>query len=307
MYCVNCGMEIREGTAFCDACGVKVKSTGRYLDNAVSEMQVENPPDIHGEEGEPWMAFLSVVVVIVMALCIVLMSIYNVDINSSGGELKRAADNTEQTTSNEEENGADNYESESIEGVSEDNDCDYNLLLDKKNYIKYNTGLFSFVYPKDFFSSFSQEGDGTYYFQGNDGVSSLTYEVYPDTGDDPCDTIINLSEEKANQLYGKLYYPYENVGKRFSGYYPEKPSTSDSIHGIVSGYQDEDQTIQEYNYYCSDGENVYYMQFVYPQSEVGGEDSPMSNYIADCYYRGFSVSNAHKHKLRKYDSSNSNN
>ena len=81
MYCMNCGSEIRDGVAFCDACGIPIKAGGRYLDNIVSEVPVENPPGIPGEQAKPWVAFLSIAVVALLAICIIAMSVFGVDLN----------------------------------------------------------------------------------------------------------------------------------------------------------------------------------------------------------------------------------
>ena len=48
MYCANCGYEVDEDSAFCDACGTKLKENGEYLEGRVSESPVESPRGIRG-------------------------------------------------------------------------------------------------------------------------------------------------------------------------------------------------------------------------------------------------------------------
>lgn len=48
MYCANCGYEVDENSAFCDACGTKLKENGEYLEGRVSESPVESPHGIRG-------------------------------------------------------------------------------------------------------------------------------------------------------------------------------------------------------------------------------------------------------------------
>lgn len=48
MYCANCGYEVDENSAFCDACGTKLKENGEYLEGRVSESPVESPRGIRG-------------------------------------------------------------------------------------------------------------------------------------------------------------------------------------------------------------------------------------------------------------------
>ena len=331
MRCNNCGSEISPDVKFCTNCGAPVAGgpaaqTEQSAQPGSSAQYQSAQPDpstpYQSDPGAPTAVVrqksnkkspLVIALIIVGVVAVMAAAGFGIgrliagsDSDTTVSESKDSgSDSSKSADSDSDSEESENDVMKDFPGVDKDNKVNYRIMLNKSTYKTYNDGDFSFLYPKGFFNNVTKDeysGKTTYTFTGSDGVSELVYEKYDETGD-PKDTIIALSEGKASELTGDLYYPYEDVGGKFYGYYPADPKSGDSIHGIVSGFQTGSGNLQEYNYFVSDKGKVYTMKFVYPESEMKN-DSPEAGYMAECYYRGFSKSNSKGHKIRSYKRSN---
>lgn len=65
MYCAYCGEQLRDDSAFCDACGQRVKNNGEYICGRVSETPVQNPT---GRGGDKSMGIFGVILIMAVGI-----------------------------------------------------------------------------------------------------------------------------------------------------------------------------------------------------------------------------------------------
>lgn len=316
MRCTNCGSEIQPGSRFCVNCGAPVEQNAAPAgmpggmpapQRAVVRQKKKMSPAI--------LALIIVGVVGVMAAAGFFIGKYV--LNDDPGSDKTASeskdvakedssdskDAAKEDSSDSKESTAEKTEDQETfpEGVNKNNVTDYDNILDKSKYTSYKDPDFSFLYPIGFFNNFQkiENGDSIkYQFTGTDPSTELTYEKRPEKGN-PKDTIIKLSQEAYTRLYDvddpvNGCYPYRADGYRSD----DKKHT---IHGIVGGYVDADNKVFEYNYYISDGKNVYSMCIKTDAIKSNRNGDDRGGYLVDNLYRKISVTNSTKDMASTYE------
>ena len=329
MYCVKCGKELPEGSAYCPACGVKINNSNNTQENVTE-----------GNQSSKGIIIAVVSVGVALILCIIGAVIFlngRIGSKNQEQEAKQEIETTSEAALNEENNSVqdeqeevsdpfdmkndnsgslsnesekslveENKKDDDQNNISEDASTlvkegfeiyadtteDYNKCLDIKEYIRYDSGIggFSFYYPDHLFN--------------NVIVSDITKARELDVIGRQGQEIIFLGDKGTQLQYKVLYYDtdrelekeVETIHANLISYLYDTQDISykvndDNVRFVVTGLCEGEGKM--YAYSLVKVMNGCFMEYTIVVNDYADDtDRLQKNYVTECLYRmcGFSDS-----------------
>ena len=193
-------------------------------------------------------------------------------------------------------------EIEYLTGVDPSNTADFTNNLSTDSYIRMSgeDDTLSFAYPRDFFSSDTEE-ENNYTFYSSDGSVTLHYWK-EEVGSDGVSVLVSEFNSKKSQL--NTNSKDDNGTERFSGI-AINWSDEEIPHYVLGGRYTTDLYKGYYSVASLRNGAIYHMEFEYPVDYNNGFANPV-NYMIDCLYRycGFSGSSSAPRSYQEFQAAN---
>ncbi len=295
MRCPNCGKEIDAGTKFCTNCGAPAPTGQQNIEPRKAVVRQKS-----GGMSPAILALIIVCVVAVMAAAGFgigkLISNNSSDTTAETSESQSSDSGFKDYSASEDD--AEEVEDVEFEGVDDSNIADYSNVLKASDYVTFEDGEFTFIYPKNFYNSakcLKDDSGTTYVFDANDG-SRFVVGKHKEEGDGK-QAVQRIKTNYSEYLSSiNYYFPLEEEGYEFDDAYAGKDEKKGSYFGVVSGPLAEDSAYQGYKEVTYENGVVYEMEIITPESELEsvdkdkGGDMQVGNgdYLIDCLYVGMS-------------------
>ena len=319
--CPTCHAKVRADNVFCTECGFRFSQ----------ENNMETQEDLEGwnsgYEKEGGRRFrLPVILSLVVFLIFVVGAgfIYYVYVRKPGGKsdyIQKLQEMIAEEEDDVQSNGLEQKDKDETESLEEDATSQTSSLIDNSelsesinldleglgaeektyplgemDFVDYSDdgGVYSFVYPKNFFKSCHySSNDKCYTFKTADEYQILRiYEEEASIKNDPKKSAQEKLETVRQEfdLESDQMFIYESKNISDTGYY----------RTIITGPDRKKEGLGHYYVYACTNEKTYTMSYDYYYIEDDEYERSLNGYLTDCLYRGWSISGS-SYKLRSYE------
>ena len=217
------------------------------------------------------------------------------------------ADDTEYADDTEDENTGDIYDEDDTEAdwpaeTAETLDLPgvgssvKNYPKEPSDFLEYSdsNGMYSFVYPRDFFQTCTySSADNKYEFITADGRQ--TYRLY----DEPA-AVANNPGASARRKLEEAKSQFDLSSPQMYTFTSKEISDTGYFRTIITGPDRYEEMLGHYYIFSCTSDRTYILSYDYYYEKGDAEEYSLNGYLTDCLYRGWSISGS-SYRLRNYD------
>ena len=167
---------------------------------------------------------------------------------------------------------------------------------DPSDFLEYSdpNGMYSFVYPRDFFQTCTYNADDSMYeLITADGRQ--TYRIY----DEPA-AVANNPGASARRKMEEAKSQFDLNSPQMYTFTSKEISDTGYFRTIITGPDRYEDKLGHYYIFSCTSNRTYILSYDYNYDVGDAEEYSLNGYLTDCLYRGWSISGS-SYRLRNYD------